>query len=447
MQKGLSLYLLFTLVIVNGIFAQECISPAEYQCIEKRCKENCKLLGLDKIVAKPQAVQSLSWPLRATQNLLDCSYYHISAYVDHNAAVNSYQDYNCGLNSYDGHGGTDISIWPFNFYKMDNDLVEVVAAANGTIIDKHEGEFDKNCSANNLTANYIIIQQSDGSRCMYWHLKKNSVTSKLIGQTVTTGEYLGVVGSSGSSTGPHLHFEVWNGSTSASRIDPYAGSCNTWNTTSWWITQKPYKETAVVKATVHNTDIVIPPCPATETLNQSAVYQIPFQGPGLAPGYAKFYLFLRDEVNGLVADLKIIKPDNTVYLSWTYTSTTDSKTKIWGWSKLLPTEPGTYTFQATYNNTFCSSTFDIVYPSSIIDVAPKDELVIFPNPTHGLVHLSNLKLNDVSFKLYDTEGRKVYSCDIKSGENVIDTKLSAGLYYYKLIKNDQSTMWGRLLVE
>jgi len=39
-------------------------------------------------------------------------------------------------NTYDGHHGTDIAIWPYSFYKMDNNQIEVIAAAAGTITQK-----------------------------------------------------------------------------------------------------------------------------------------------------------------------------------------------------------------------------------------------------------------------------------------------------------------------
>ena len=215
-----------------------CITLDQYSLIEKRCKENLEMLQQSGMIKNSlHNVVLLKWPLKATDSLRDCSFYRVSAYVDQNTATGSFQDFNCGTNTYDGHRGTDISIWPFNFYKMDHDLVEVVAAAPGIILDKHDGEFDKNCTGNNLTANYIIVRHSDGSQANYWHLKKNSLTKKAIGQTVSAGEFLGVVGSSGSSSGPHLHFEVWAGSTIATRIDPFSGTCNSLSSNSWWVAQ------------------------------------------------------------------------------------------------------------------------------------------------------------------------------------------------------------------
>lgn len=177
-----------------------CITDQEYAVIEKLISTSHTNHQSNKTDG---ATPSLIWPVQAANGIKDCGIYQVSAYVDHNANVGQIQDFNCGTNTYDGHRGTDISTWPFNFIKMDNDLAEVVAAADGTIISVHDGEFDRNCSSNQLTANYVIIEHSDGSKALYWHMKNGSVTKKTVNQTVVAGEHLGMVGSSGSSSGPH----------------------------------------------------------------------------------------------------------------------------------------------------------------------------------------------------------------------------------------------------
>ncbi|MFN8331146.1 MAG: hypothetical protein U0T81_08005 [Saprospiraceae bacterium] len=55
---------------------------------------------------------------------------------------------------------------------MDHNLVEVIAAATGTIVDKHDGEFDKNCASTSMMANYLVIRHEDGSQALYFHMKK-----------------------------------------------------------------------------------------------------------------------------------------------------------------------------------------------------------------------------------------------------------------------------------
>ena len=57
-------------------------------------------------------------------------------------------------------------------------------------------------------ANFIIIMHDDGSIAKYVHLKYNGVKVKL-GQKVVQGEFIGLSGNTGMTSGPHLHFEVF----------------------------------------------------------------------------------------------------------------------------------------------------------------------------------------------------------------------------------------------
>jgi|GEM_PF-708159 len=337
-----------------------CITSQQYERIEKQCHKNVAALGLAAPNQDNLLITPLHWPVKAANGLNDCNFFGISAHVDQNTSTGAVSDYNCGTKTYDGHRGTDISIWPFPFYKMDNNQVEVIAAAAGTIIDKLDGNFDKNCGSNNMNANYLVIQHSDGSRALYFHMKKNSLTAKAIGQSVVVGEFLGVVGSSGNSSGPHLHFEVWSGSTVATRIDPFSGPCNTLNATSWWASQKPYAGPEILKTSVHTTDANLPACPGTETSNETNCFTLPFQGPGLPAGAAKFYIFMRYETAGMTTNLSILNPDSTVFTSWTYSSTSNFNGSLKSWTKTLPTVSGTYTFQSELNGVVCSKPFDIV---------------------------------------------------------------------------------------
>ena len=464
---------IFTLVVLCGVFSittkaqnnnaaapeypvmendasQPCISPQEYALIEKRCSDNLKALHLDaKPVSASRSVTLLQWPLKPSAALHDCSYYFISAYVDQNTATGTFGDFNCGTNTYDGHGGTDIATWPYGFYKMDNDEVEVVAAAPGIIIDKHDGEFDRNCVGvgSGLTANYVMIQHADGSTALYWHMKKNSITAVAIGQSVATGDHLGVVGSSGSSSGPHMHFEIWSGATSATRVDPFSGTCNLLNGSSWWAVQKPYKETGVIKVSVNTTDAVFPACPTTETPNESSVYQIPFQGSGLSPGFAKFYIFIRNEVSGLNADFSILNPNGTTYLAWTYNSTSDNKTRVWAYSKLLPTTDGIYIFRAVYNGDTCSTTFEITHNAAGIMEENNSSLKIYPNPSNGIFTLETGNNFRQQVAVYNLLGEKIYETEITDASTTVTLPVKSGVYFCELRDEGNYILRKKIVVE
>lgn len=425
-----------------------CISQAEYENIELRCKENIQKYNIDQSLNKlsPGSVL-LNWPLKASPKLKDCSYYYMSAFVDQNINPTAFQDYSCGTRTYDGHTGTDISTWPFNFYKLDNDLVEVVAAAGGTILDKHDGEFDKNCGTNTLSANYLIIQHADGSQANYWHMKKNSLTKKTIGQKIEAGEFIGIVGSSGNASGPHLHFEVWAGNTKATRVDPYAGTCNTLNASSWWNAQHTYKETSVTKVSTNSTDIVLPPCPETETLNEQDTFKIPFQGPGLSPGYAKFYVFFKDEIAGLTADMNILNPDGSVFANWTTSSTMDGKVRAAGFSKKLPVVAGNYIFKANYNGLTCSKSFTIVTTTNTNEINSTFHSKIYPNPSNGNFTLECKQLDGGHFQLFDLLGNIICSNEIQGSINPIQLQIPTGIYIYKLSEKNQIKDRGKLIIE
>jgi murein DD-endopeptidase MepM/ murein hydrolase activator NlpD len=416
-----------------------CISAQEYAVLNQEVNDNLRKLQLENRVNRNSLTTSLNWPLKPAAGFNQCSYHFIGAYVDQNTAATSIQDFDCGTNTYDGHHGTDIAIWPYGFYKMDNSQIEVIAAAPGTIIQKADGNFDRNCSSNTLTANSIIIQHADGSYALYWHMKKDSVTSKIVGQTVVAGEYLGVVGSSGSASGPHLHFEIWSGSTNTTYKDPFAGACNTLNATSWWASQKPHTDPAIMKVSVNTTDNVMPGCPTTETPNESDTYVIPFQGSGLPAGYAKFYIFLREIPASSVLTMRILNPNGTTFNTWTYTVPTLNKISYWGFSKLLPTTDGNYTFDATYNGVTCSKSFTITHSLGIDTMAEADYFKVFPNPTNNEFTLigDGLENGTYNYSLSNITGQIIETDKINIDNNKLEKSFSVvtlldGIYFLTL---------------
>lgn len=67
---------------------------------------------------------------------------------------------------------------------------------------------------NSSYGNYVVVSHSDGTSTLYAHMNKRAASK---GQTVSQGQVIGYVGTTGSSTGNHLHFEV---RVNGSRRDP-----------------------------------------------------------------------------------------------------------------------------------------------------------------------------------------------------------------------------------
>ena len=67
--------------------------------------------------------------------------------------------------------------------------------------------------------NRIIVRHDNGVKTMYAHLSSTSVN---VGDKVTRGQRIGAVGTTGNSSGPHLHFEVIRGDPARSQGIPLA---------------------------------------------------------------------------------------------------------------------------------------------------------------------------------------------------------------------------------
>ncbi|MFD9492374.1 M23 family metallopeptidase [Streptomyces sp. NPDC060005] len=67
--------------------------------------------------------------------------------------------------------------------------------------------------------NQVVIKMHDGTYTMYGHLSSIGVS---VGQTVTPGQQIAISGSTGNTTGPHLHFEARTTAEYGSDMDPVA---------------------------------------------------------------------------------------------------------------------------------------------------------------------------------------------------------------------------------
>lgn len=148
----------------------------------------------------------------------------ISAYVDDGGC----RDFRCGTNTYCGHCGTDMAVGLGT---------PVYAPANGYISQINTGcgygYYCDQCGGGfgNFIRMYAAI---DGSwSYVMAHLSEVYYGSGTYGDC-NNGPMLGRTGSSGCSTGPHLHFQVYHyGGCQAD--DPYDGDCSCCE--SFWVCQ------------------------------------------------------------------------------------------------------------------------------------------------------------------------------------------------------------------
>ncbi len=107
--------------------------------------------------------------------------------------------------------GQSSSLWSRNHTGLDFAAptgTPVMSITNGTVTSTgYEGSY----------GNQIIVTADDGTELWYCHLSAYAVQ---VGDKVTAGQVIGSVGSTGNSTGPHLHLEVRPGA--GDPVDPMA---------------------------------------------------------------------------------------------------------------------------------------------------------------------------------------------------------------------------------
>ncbi|XZE55493.1 peptidoglycan DD-metalloendopeptidase family protein [Planctomycetaceae bacterium SH139] len=142
----------------------------------------------------------LLFPSSGTRN----ETYVVNNYADVDPRPNLREDFNGGIYQYDGHNAWDLG--PTNFADQDAGL-PLVAAAAGVVTEIVDGNFDRKTNWDPSDANYVIIDHGNNWNTVYWHLARDSVAVE-VGQTVEAGDVIGDMGSSGISTGTHIHYTL-----------------------------------------------------------------------------------------------------------------------------------------------------------------------------------------------------------------------------------------------
>lgn len=156
------------------------------------------------------------------------TYSSISAWYDHDSTsserrYDGYTAWNYPLNIHNGTDfpkslGTAIYSGAHGelYYRIDN------CPNAGSITSTCGGSF----------GNQVRIKHLDNKVTVYAHMKLGTPAWP---QSLLCGAKVGEVGSSGASTGNHLHFELWSSTSIGTRIDPFSGTYS--QTTSYWVNQ------------------------------------------------------------------------------------------------------------------------------------------------------------------------------------------------------------------
>jgi hypothetical protein len=144
-------------------------------------------------------------------------------YVDHDPGP-GVRDYMCGGLSGDGHKGTDIAIRDLATMAAG---VEVRAAAAGVVDAVRDGmadvsvdEIGRQAVEGKECGNGIRLAHGDGWTTWYCHLRRGSLMVQQ-GDRVAAGQPLALVGLSGDTSFPHLHFDLRRGDHA---VDPFVGT-------------------------------------------------------------------------------------------------------------------------------------------------------------------------------------------------------------------------------
>lgn len=354
--------------------------------------------------------------------------YFIVNYVDHDH-TEGLRDYHCGVQTYDGHQGTDFVIRSFSH--MDAG-VNVLACADGVVYDLHDGEYDRNKSNTPRAlgfGNYVTLMHHDSLGDPYYstyaHLRRGSIIVEA-GDTVQVGDTLGQVGSSGFSSHPHLHFELWRHPLVTGQprilIDPFGGPCSGesfWRlqpdyhddyrfidggTTTWWpITLDTLRER--------------PPTPTFVSSKDSAVT----------------YWCLQQGVNrGDSLRVVWLQPNDSVWFAYTHVVGDNSRYfYFWSWIH-IPPYPGVWKVVYSVNQISVDiDEFNVV--STGVDTAAVSQHAVHVEIAEGRIRVVDDTQAGVVIHVYTLDGRLVLTCP------TADCTLTHPGIYVILVGNSQAS--------
>lgn len=158
----------------------------------------------EETTKEPQTTEAPTEPQKISESSSGYAWpAHINAEV-----IASFPSYSDGS----AHWGVDIGLYDDGTNISEG--TDILAARDGVVVTVYnDGKW------NTGFGNYCVIDHGNGVQTLYAHSKDIIVNE---GDTVVQGQVIGIVGDTGNTTAPHLHFEVRveNGNGSYKRVNP-----------------------------------------------------------------------------------------------------------------------------------------------------------------------------------------------------------------------------------
>ncbi len=172
-----------SILILTGIFIQ---FENTITTLFKNNKMNLSLAEVDTYYDNSNSIEQISY-VDTSWNWPTTNEYYLSSYYSNYPPAIDIVPNNGDLNIYSAYSGEVVT----NSYKWDG-------------------------------GNYIVIKQDNGYCSLYCHLSQKLVN---VGDKVTKGQVIGIMGRTGVATGVHLHYSIWTGypyySSSVNPLDFY----------------------------------------------------------------------------------------------------------------------------------------------------------------------------------------------------------------------------------
>lgn len=377
------------------------------------------LFSLLTLKGFPQAPQFVS-PIDGTYG----QDFIIVNYVDW--AVQGILDHECGSKTYDGHQGTDFVLK--SFPQMDAG-VAVLAVDTGIVIATIDGVFDRETVSDPAKGlgNYIGLKHNGDLYTYYGHLKINSLLVE-VGGTVLPGQKIAEVASSGNSSDPHLHFELWYDSLTL--IDPYAGDCG--NPGTYWLDPLPYDDSYGLWES-GLTNIV----PTLDELKERPEEKTTFYVG--VDSVISFWTLQYGLLDGDVSQIQWYTPDNDLWYSWNLIYVQDWWYHYF-WSNIdMPPIglEGTWKVVYSVNGQIEDEiSFEVSAPVSIGEKKEAKEKLYYSDG-NIYVNFENSKASTCTLEVYDLSGKKLTSENLSNqNQSIFNMRfLEPGIYFAVLVED------------